>query len=396
MKRITAFMLFLFILFFNTTVVFATNGTNNEAEGYKIEKGNFNVECNSAILMEAETGEILYSFNENETCHVASVTKVMTLLLVMEAIKDGAIKLTDIVSVSAYAAGMGGSQVFLEEGERISVEELLKCTIIASGNDSAVALAEHTCGSEDGFVRKMNEKAQELGLKGSIFENVTGLDDTTTNHSSTAYDIAVISRELIKYPLVLKYSSLWQDTIRNGEFTLTNTNRLVRYYDGCNGLKTGSTDKAGFCISTTAKRNDMQLIAVVMGAKTRDIRNKVARELLDFGFANYSIYKSPECEIEKVPLTNAKYEDSMVYKKDFSCIVNKRDLSRVNLEYDIPERLTAPISINEAVGTVKYMVDGKLLGKSDIYVREEIEKIGFLDIIKGIFNSIIGIRTKNL
>lgn len=396
MKRISAFMLFLFMLLFNFTVVFATNNTNNEAEEYKIELGEFEVECESAILMEAETGEILYSFNENKTSDIASVTKVMTLLLVMEAIDEGSISLADIVSVSAYASSMGGSQVFLEEGERISVEELLKCTIIASGNDSAVALAEHTAGSEDAFVRRMNERAKALGLSGSVFENVTGLDDTTTNHSSTAYDIAIISRELIKYPLILKYSSLWQDTIRNGEFTLTNTNRLVRYYDGCNGLKTGSTDKAGFCISTTAKRNDMQLIAVVLGAKTRDIRNKVARELLDFGFANYSLYKSDECEIEKVPLSNAKIEETIVYKKPFFSIVNKRDLSRVNFIYEIPEVIVAPVLPGEAIGSVKYMVDDKLLGKTDIFIKEKIDKIEFLDIIVKIFNTIIGIETKKI
>ncbi len=395
MKRFLAFMLFLFLSLSLAVNSFAIYATNSEAEVYELDNGNFDVDCKSAILIDALTGEILYSYNENEKCHIASVTKVMTLLLVMEAIDDGVISLDDFVSVSANAASMGGSQVFLEEGERISLKELLKCTVIASGNDSAVALAEHTSGSEEAFVRRMNERAGELGLTGSSFENVTGLDDTTVNHVSTAKDIAIISRELIKYPLILEFSSLWQDTIRNGEFTLTNTNRLVRYYEGCNGLKTGSTDKARYCISASAKRNDMQLIAVILGAETRDMRNKIARELLDYGFSGFALYKSGECELERVPVINGTKTDTVVYKSSFSCIINKRDLTRVNLVYDIPEVINAPKESGAVIGEVRYMVDNKLVGKSELFVNEKIEKIQFFDILWEIFRNIAGIRSKN-
>ena len=213
-------------------------------------EGTLNLNCKSAILMEATTGTILYTQNAEEALPPASVTKVMTLLLVMEAIDAGTIRVDDTVSVSANAASMGGSQVFLEEGEQMSVEDLLKSVVIASANDAAVALAEYVSGSVDAFVAKMNAKAVELGMTATHFENVTGLDDTAKNHLTSAKDIALMSCALVAHPLVLEYSSIWMDTIRDGAFGLTNTNRLVRYYKGCTGLKTGSTSKAGFCIST--------------------------------------------------------------------------------------------------------------------------------------------------
>ncbi len=284
MKKTIAFIMVIVLLFLPSIEVNGENIAKNESE---IEA---NIECpnaKSAVLMEATTGEIIYSKEENRKLIPASVTKIMTLLLVAEAISEGKIALNDMVTISAFAASMGGSQVFLKEGEVMSVEELLKCTVIASANDAAVALAEFVSGSESVFVSIMNNRAKELGMNNTFFENVTGLDDTTENHLTSALDIALMSRELIKHDIILKYSSLWQDTIRNGEFTLTNTNRLVRFYEGCNGLKTGSTSKAGYCMSATANRNGMHLIAVVMGAETRDARNETAKNLLDFGFANY-------------------------------------------------------------------------------------------------------------
>ena len=201
-------------------------------------------ECESAILMEAKTGTVLYSYNSNKPLPPASVTKIMTLLLIMEAIESGDLKYSDIITASAYAASMGGSQIFLKEGEQMSAEDLIKSVVIASANDAAVALAEHLCGSEDAFVKKMNERAAELGMINTNFENTNGLDDSTTNHVTSAMDIAIMSRELIKHKDILKFSSTWMDTIRNGSFGLTNTNRLVRFYTGATGLKTGSTDKA--------------------------------------------------------------------------------------------------------------------------------------------------------
>ena len=380
MRHILAFMLFLIVVTVSCVGVFAANETKNTAEEYKIELGEFDVECKSALLMEAKTGTVLYSKNEEESYSPASVTKVMTLLLVMEAIERGNIAIDDEVTVSAYAARMGGSQVFLEEGERMSVRELIKCAVIASGNDAAVALAEHTSGSEGAFVAKMNERARELGLKSSSFENVTGLDDTTTDHKSSALDIAMMSRELIKYPIITEYSSMWQDSIRDGEFVLTNTNRLVRYYDGCNGLKTGSTDKAGYCVSATARRGNMQLIAVIMGAPSRDMRNKIARELLDYGFASYGLYETEGREVGNIPVYSGKQETSLAYTSDFCRVVNKSDLSSVKVEHVLPDKLVAPISDGECVGTVKYFVGNKLLGEEEIVVKNGVEELELFDI----------------
>lgn len=347
------------------------------------------IDAKSAYLIEAETGTVLYANNELADASPASVTKIMTLLLVMEAIDEGIIKLTDVVSVSPYAASFGGSQVFLEEGERISVEDLLKSTVIASANDAAVALAELVCGSESAFVSRMNQKAMELGLKNTHFQNTTGLDDTTTDHYSCALDIATMSRELIKHELILKYSSIWQDTIRDGQFTLTNTNRLVRYYDGCNGLKTGSTDKAGYCVSTTAKRDNMQLIAVIMGAETRDGRNAAARTLLDFGFSNYALYEESEQFLEDASVVKGKKDAVGLYTTPFRYVVKKGEVGAVEKIYEIPEKLVAPFSEGEAVGKVTYKLADKVIGHSDICTEEAVMEIGifeiFVRILKNIF-----------
>ena len=386
MKRITAFMLLLFFAIAPTMNVFAESETKTEAEHYQITPVEFEVDCKSALLMEATTGEIIYSHNENEALIPASVTKIMTLLLVTEAIEDGRISLDDSVTVSMNAASKGGSQVFLEEGEKMTVRDLLECTVIASANDAAVALSEHIFGSEGAFVENMNKRAAELGMNNSHFENTTGLDDTTKNHVTSALDIAIMSRELISHELILEYSSLWQDTIRNGEFTLTNTNRLVRYYDGCNGLKTGSTDKAGYCISATAKRDDMQLIAVIMGAETRDKRNEIARELLDFGFANYALYCAEEEAIEKADVWGATKGSEMLYSKGFTKLIDKKDRAKVEKYYNLPDYIEAPILKESELGTVRYAVGEKILHVAPVYVKCDIEKIGapeiFISIIR--------------
>jgi D-alanyl-D-alanine carboxypeptidase (penicillin-binding protein 5/6) len=291
--------------------------------------------------------------------------------------------------ISSRAASMGGSQVFLEEGEQITVEELIKCTVIASANDASVALAELTCGSEEAFVAKMNEKAKELELKNTYFENTTGLDDTTTDHHSCAYDIAVLSRELIKYELILKYSSIWQDSIRNGEMVLTNTNRLIRYYDGCNGLKTGSTDKAGFCITTTAKRGNLELIAVILGAETKDERNAAARALLDFGFANFALFEAKDTYLENIPVLKGKKDTTGLYSDEFVTVVNKGMLSSVERIFDIPENINAPIKTGDVIGSVTYKIGDRMLGKSDIYVKEDIGEINLFEVIIRILSKIV-------
>ena len=389
MKKTLVFLL-LFIFTINSALsVISYAEAKTKTNDYELTDADFSVNANSAILMEAETGTVLFSQNENAAASPASVTKIMTLLLVMEAIEDGRISLSDITSISSHAASMGGSQVFLREGERMSVEDLIKCTVIASANDAAVALAELVYGSEESFVKNMNTKALELGLKNTNFENVTGLDDTVTNHVSSALDIAIMSRELIKHPLITKYSSCWQDTIRNGEFTLTNTNRLVRFYDGCNGLKTGSTDKAGFCISTTAMRGNLQLIAVVMGAETRDVRNEIARNLLDFGFSNFALFSQEEKELGTIPIMRGTEDNLSIYMEKFSTVINKADSKSIASVYEIPDSVEAPINKGNVIGKVRFEVKGKILGTCDVLANQDVERINFFGIFEKLLKTVI-------
>lgn len=377
MRKAIAILLILVMMFSTSLAVSGENDINNGAE---IETALKCDDAKSAVLMEAATGEIIFSKNEDMRLIPASVTKIMTLLLTAEAIANGTVALTDEVKISAFAASMGGSQVFLKEGEIMSVEDLLKCTVIASANDAAVALAELVAGSEEEFVAKMNQRAEELQMKNTTFENVTGLDDTTKNHLTSSMDIAIMSRELIKHEIILKYSSIWQDTIRDGQFTLTNTNRLVRFYDGCNGLKTGSTSKAGYCMSATAKRGDMQLIAVIMGAETRDKRNEAARNLLDYGFANYGIYNSDEGEVENINVKFGNKDSVMLYEEKFSKLLSKADISKVEKVYTFPDTITAPIKSEDQIGKVEYVLDGKTIGETKIFARESVEKLSFLEL----------------
>ena len=337
--------------------------------------------CKSAILMDAETGTVLYEQNADEALPPASVTKVMTLLLVMEAIDAGRICLTDMVRVSANAASMGGSQVFLEEGEEMCVEEMLKCVIIASANDCAVALAELVAGSEESFVAAMNARASELGMKNTHFENTNGLDDTVQNHVTSARDIAIMSRALIAHPKILEYSGIWMDTIRNGAFGLTNTNRLVRFYPGCTGLKTGSTARAGFCVSATAKRGGLSLVCVIMGAESRDSRNASAAKLLDYGFAQYETYRAAggECEL---PVVGSDKEKLLVRWPAFSVTVPKGSASRVAVSRELPTYVQAPLEAGDCVGDVVYSLDGKEIGRVSALAETEAEQIGFVGLFK--------------
>ncbi len=333
--------------------------------------------CKSAVLMEASTGKILFEQNPDEALPPASVTKVMTLLLIMEAIGAGKIKYTDTVRASANACSMGGSQIYLEENEEMSVEDLIKSVVISSANDAAVALAEHIAGTEEAFVEQMNKKANALGMTNTYFENTNGLDDTVTKHLTSAKDIAIMSRELIKYPKILEYSSIWMDTIRNGEFGLTNTNRLIRYYKGATGLKTGSTSKAGFCISATAERDGMTLICVIMGAESRDIRNAAATSLLDFGFANYGVYTKEGETISNIPVKKGTKANVEAEYKGFSSILPKSEQGKISSQISLPEELSAPIKQGEVIGNVVYKIDGKELGRSDIVAKETVEKLSF-------------------
>lgn len=341
----------------------------------------FTLDCKSALLMEAKSGMILYAQNENEALPPASVTKVMTMLLCMEEIDSGRMSLSDTVTASKNAVGMGGSQIYLKEGETMTVEDMLKSVVIASANDAAVALAEHICGSEEAFVKRMNARAAELGMKNTNFENTNGLDDTTTNHVTSALDIALMSRELIKHEKILEYSSTWMDTIRDGAFGLTNTNRLIRFYKGATGLKTGSTSKAGFCISATAERDGVELIAVIMGASSRDIRNDCAKTLFDYGFANYAMYTAPSFEHDPITVTGGVSPNVEIHADGFYTLVSKGDVSKVEVKVSLPESLTAPVKAGDKIGEIVYELQGQEIGRASIYASSDVEKISFFEVL---------------
>lgn len=345
----------------------------------------------SAVLMEASTGKILYEKNPAEAMPPASVTKIMTLLLVMECMDAGTLKWEDTVTASAHAASMGGSQIFLKEGEQMTARDLIKSVVIASANDAAVALAEHTYGSEDAFVKRMNERAAELGMTSTHFENTNGLDDTAVNHVTSAGDIAIMSRELIRHKEILEFSSTWMDTIRNGAFGLTNTNRLVRFYRGCNGLKTGSTKKAGFCVSVTAEREGMTLICVIMGAESRDIRNAEAQKLLDWGFASYGLYTAEAGELDPIRVKGGKQDEVGLSYSRFTAVLPKSDVNAVEHAVTLPEALTAPIRAGETVGKVTYTCKGQPIGEVAITATETSEKMGFFDLWVRILKEMLGI-----
>lgn len=383
MKRLWS-LLFVFVLCaacFLPLQTLADDDTLLTSTPIPADQPDLGIQARAACLMEASTGTILYALNPDEELPPASVTKIMTLLLIWEAIDSGALALTDPVTVSAHAASMGGSQVFLAEGETMTVEDLVKCTVIASANDAAVALAEHLMGSEEAFVAKMNARAAELGMEHSHFENVTGLDDDTTNHVFSAHDIAVASQALISHKRILNYSSVWMDTIRDGAFTLTNTNRLIRYYSGATGLKTGSTDRAKFCVSVTAERNGMQLIAVIMGAPSRDVRNNAAKTLLDWGFANYAVYEDPAAACDPIHVTKGQREEAQTESGGFRTVVKKSDLTQIKRTISEQKSLTAPLKRGEVVGTVTYTLGDTVIGTSEIRSCEEIAAISFGDIL---------------
>jgi D-alanyl-D-alanine carboxypeptidase (penicillin-binding protein 5/6) len=389
MKKVVSFVMLLVLLMSTCIYTFAENETKNRAELYSSIEPQLSHDTFSFYLCEAKTGKVLCANNEFSQASPASVTKIMTLLLVMEALESGKFELTDRVTVSAKAASMGGSQVFLEEGERITVEELIKSAVIASGNDASVALAELTAGSEAAFVKMMNDRAAELGMTNTNFENATGLDDDTKNHLTTAYDIALMSRELLKHDKITEYTTIWMDTVRNGEFGLSNTNRLVRFYKGVTGLKTGSTDKAGFCISASAKRDNLHLIAVIMGSETSNIRNAEAAKLLDYGFANYDIYRNEETVLEPVNVLGGISDKVNVKYSTYEALVNKGEKNKITYEIVMNENISAPIKSGDVLGKIIYKSGDKIIGEDKIYSTENIDKIGYLSyllrVIKNFF-----------
>lgn len=308
----------------------------------------------AALLMEKTTGQILFAQNEHEKLEPASVTKIMTLLLTMDAIDSGALAYDDVVTVSANAAGMGGSQVWLAEGEQITVEELLKCVCVSSGNDAAVALAEKVAGVTELFVEQMNNRARGLGMDDTHFVNPTGL--TAEGHVTSAHDIALMSRELLtKHPDIRNFTTIWTDSIRNGTFDLANTNKLIRRYDGATGLKTGYTASAGYCISATAEREGMELIAVVMKGETADKRNADAKALLNYGFSAYALASAaPEEPLPALPVTMGETDSvSLTLPPDaLTAVVEKGQAAALERRIDLPESLPAPVRQGQQVGTL--------------------------------------------
>ncbi|CAB1248488.1 D-alanyl-D-alanine carboxypeptidase DacF [Ruminococcaceae bacterium BL-6] len=339
------------------------------------------VKAPSAVVMEATTGKILYEKNPHEKRPGASITKVMTLLLVMEAIDSGKISLTDTVTASAHAASMGGSDIWLKEGETMTVDDLLKATVIMSANDAAVALAEHVAGSEDDFLRQMNEKAKALGMNDTTFKNCNGLDED--GHLTSAYDIALMSAQLIKHKKIFDYTLTWIDHVRGGKTQLVNTNKLIRTYKGITGLKTGTTGKAGSCISATAERDNVSLIAVVLGSPSTKDRFADAAQLLDYGFANWAMTAPETPALEPVPVTNGmqnSVEPEAPAGK--SILVPKGKENDVVSQVTLAETLEAPVEKGQIIGKITYKLGDETLQETDIRAKAAVSQITFFSVFR--------------
>ena len=333
----------------------------------------------SAVLMEMSTGTVLYEKNAHEKLAPASVTKVMTLLLIMEAVDSGKITWTDTVTASETAAAKGGSQIYLKVGETMTVTDMVKSIAVSSANDAACAMAEHLAGSESAFVALMNEKAKALGMNDTNFVNCTGLDDgpEAENHKTSAWDIALMSRELmLRHPDIRNFTTIWMDTIRNGEFGLSNTNKLIRFYAGATGLKTGFTSSAGYCLSATAEREGMELIAVVMGAETSQIRNGACKQLLDYGFANFAV-AAPEMEGEAlVPVRLGAAENvKLVSGENPKLLIDKALRSSVTTEITQEAEITAPVAAGQQLGTLTIRAGDQVLATVPLVAETEVPRL---------------------
>ena len=358
---------------------------NNAAIGQTLD-----IKAKSVILMEPHTGTVLYESNSDEKLAPASITKVMALLLVMEALDRGDITLETVVAASEHACSMGGSQIWLEPNETMTVHELLKATVIASANDACVALGELISGSEEGFVALMNSRAKELGCNNTNFVNCTGLD--ADGHLTSAYDVAVMSSELIKHPLIKDYSTVWMDTLRNGESELVNTNKLVRFYEGATGLKTGTTSTAGYCLSATALRNGMELVAVVMAGDTSNDRFNGAKKLLDYGFANYTFFEieadlsgKSEVSVEKGVIKNVKVKA----KDKLKLLLPKNEVKEINQKITFKKDISAPVNKGEVVGKSEVFIGEKSVGSIDIIANDKVSRLNLWILFKRIAKSML-------
>ena len=337
----------------------------------------------SYVLMERSTGEVLLEHNAHERLRPASVTKVMTLLLIMEALDDGRIGWDDMVQTSAAAAAKGGSQIYLEENEQLPLEEMLKSIVVSSANDCACSMAEHIAGSEAAFVEMMNARAEQLGMTDTHFVNCTGLDDEpeAAEHLTTAYDIALMSRELLGHEAIKKYTTIWMDTVRDGQFGLSNTNKLVRFYDGTTGLKTGYTSAAGHCLSASAERNGMELIAVVLHCASSTDRFESAKALLNYGFSNYALVTPEPGELPAVPVTlGTAAEITPVLADETPLLIDKALAAGVETRGCVDESVTAPVEAGQTLGTLTITSGGQTIAERDLIAPEAVEALRWGDV----------------
>ena len=403
MRKIVSVFIIIYLIIFNLTFCYASDSiytwsnpsaatmalANNITEEYTNDTSNpLNLDCESAILIEQNTGKILYSYNVHEKLRPASVTKIMSILLIMEAIKSGKINYDTKIPCSENAASMGGSQIWLDTTETLTVEEMLKAICVVSANDCVTAMAEYLGGTEEGFVKMMNEKAKELGMNDTEFKNCHGIDED--GHMTSSYDISLMSKELLtKYPEITKYTTIWNDSLRDGKSELVNTNKLVRNYNGCTGLKTGSTSQALFNLSASATRDGLSLIAVVMKAPTSAKRFKNASSLLDFGFANFE-YKnliSKDDIIKNVKIEKGVIsETNVIAEKNCGTLIKKENDFNIEQKIEMSDVIQAPVKKGDIVGRVIYRLNEKNIGECNLIVMQDIDKIGFFNMERYVLN----------
>ena len=384
MKKLVALIISISMLF--SMNVFAEDEMVDAEQGKQIEQ------AKASVLMEASSGTIIKSNNEDEKLSPASITKIMTLILIFDAIHSGKVKLTDMATTSAYAKSMGGSQVFLEEGEQQSVETLIKCIIIASGNDASVTMAEHISGSEEEFVKKMNERAKGLGMTNTNFEDCCGLTDSD-NHYTSAKDVAIMSRELItKYPEIFKYSTIWMEPFTHktakgeSEFMLSNTNKLLKTNQYVKGLKTGSTSKAKYCVSTVAEKDGVELIAVIMAAPDYKARFSLAEELLKYGFSNCKVYQDKTNYNKTIKINGGVKDDMKIRYRGFSFVDTKgNDLDKIKKEIVMKKSINAPIKKGDVVGKVVYTLENNVIGENFLEADENIKEANYAYTLEKMF-----------
>ena len=385
MKRIIAGIL----LFFCLAPGRALSGEKLPA--LSANDGALSISAPSALLMERETGTVLYEKNAHERLFPASVTKIMTMLLIAEDLDSGRLRLDDTVTASARAASFGGSCVYLEEGEQMSVHEMLKCIAVASANDCAVAMAEHLAGTEALFVERMNARAAELGLENTHFTNCTGLFEDS-DHYSSARDIALMSRELISHERIKEYSTIWMDSIRDGSFGLTNTNKLVHWYEGCTGLKTGFTSGAMYCLSATAERNGTEYIAVIMHGESIDSRNSDAAALLNYGFSRFELCPlTPEEELPALPVELGAADSAPLRLEGAPAALVPKGSAKPEYALELPDRVFAPVEAGQQLGTLTVRLGDETLAVLPVTAAEAVPKIGLFPLFTRLLGSLLGL-----